>query len=333
MFERARVTLTAWYLIIIMAISLAFSVVIYKSITFELRRAKERQEKRVILRTFDQPPLFLFEDDIFTEISFRLRNTLMLINLAILVGAGGLGYYLAGKTLSPIQDMLDQQARFVSDASHELKTPLTAMRISLEVQLREKTIANNQARTILSDNLEEVIRLQKLTEGLLELSKPQLKKVLLPTKLSEIIGAAVKDVEPLAVSKSIKVEVANSKKSVTVLADSMSLQRAIVAIIENAIKYSDPESIVKIRTTIADKNVEVTVRDHGIGISSKDLPFITERFYRGDKSRSSVGYGLGLSIAHKTVKEHNGILTITPAQHGIGTNVVITLPYSAKLQK
>ncbi len=332
MFEKARITLTAWYLLIIMAISLAFSLVVFKSITFELTRARERQEKRMVIRPVDQPRMPLFEDEIFEEIQLRVRNTLVLINLAILIGAGGLGYYLAGKTLSPIAQMLDIQTRFISDASHELKTPLTAMRLALEVQLREKMLDPKNTKVVLRDNLEEVIKLQKLTEGLLELSKKPSKNDYIITTLSSIIESAVADVLPLADIKSITIKVSKAT-DIMIRANSMRLQRAIVAIIENGIKYSPAKSIIKITTSRKGSRIETVIRDYGVGIDPKDLPYLTDRFYRGDTSRHSEGYGLGLSIAKETMSQHGGDLEISPALRGKGTRVELTLPYSGSIQK
>lgn len=315
-----------------MAISFAFSVVIFKSITFELERARERQEKRILIRPYEQPPQFIFEDDIFGEISTRVRNTLFLINLAILVGAGGLGYYLAGKSLAPIKEMLEAQERFVSDASHELKTPLTAMRLGLEVQLREKNIDAKSTSVVLKENLDEVIKLQKLTEGLLELSKVPSKQALAPILLSDLIDSATIDVAPLAAAKAIELRVV-SPKHIIIKANKMKLQRSLVAIIENAIKYSPTNSSVKINTIRKTKTIEIVVRDYGLGIEAKDLPHLTDRFYRGDKSRSSQGYGLGLSIAKETLFEHGGTLEIVSQGSGKGTKVILAIPFSAKLQK
>lgn len=332
MFERARVTLTAWYLLIIMAISLAFSLVIYKSITFELSRAKDRQEKRMIVRSFEQAPPFVLDDDIFEDIKGRVRITLFLINIAILLGAGGVGYYLAGKTLSPIAEMLDIQTRFISDASHELKTPITAMRLALEVRLREKSRLDKATKIVLSENLDEVIKLQKLTEGLLELSKSPKQNKLTSTPLAEIIEGAIAEVKQLAKVKKIKLVVQNSKK-IIVQADKLKLQRSIVALIDNGIKYSPAASNINIKTYIKKSKVEIVIRDYGVGIDPKDLPHIKDRFYRGDKSRSSDGYGLGLAIAQTIIKEHGGDLMIAPTQSGKGTRVLVSLPYSASLQK
>src|SRR5690349_4348223 len=144
MFENARLKLTAWYLVIIMAISLMFSCVIYTSINTEFQRF-ERIQLRIhedIQEGFPIPPPRFGRPDpeMIEESRKRVVLILAVINVSILFLSGIAGYFLAGRTLKPIKKMVEEQRRFVTDASHELRTPLTALRSEIEVGLRNKQL-------------------------------------------------------------------------------------------------------------------------------------------------------------------------------------------------
>src|SRR5260370_24376310 len=126
MFQSARLKLTAWYLVLIMAISILFSLVLYRGITQEVDRSLRIQQFR-IYQAEHPDALFLApppptDPQVFEEASDRIKLILILINLGIFIVAGGAGYFLAGRTLKPIKEMVDEQNRFITDASHELRT-------------------------------------------------------------------------------------------------------------------------------------------------------------------------------------------------------------------
>ena len=135
-FRKARLKLTAWYLFIIMAISLSFSAFIYRGITQEFQRRLHTIERRLDFRGHGiRPPIgqaeFFIQD--LEETRQRVLLVLLYTNGAILAFSALAGYFLAGKTLKPIESVMEEQKRFVADASHELKTPLTALITSTEV--------------------------------------------------------------------------------------------------------------------------------------------------------------------------------------------------------
>jgi len=143
-FKTARLKLTGWYLLIVAILSLAFSVFIYKALTFEVDRFEKAQrvfiERR--LREDDSsdsigvlpPPRgpVPFNSDLIAETKRRILWEIVFTDAGILIITGGLGYFLAGKTLRPIKKMLEEQDRFISDASHEFKTPLTLFAANLK---------------------------------------------------------------------------------------------------------------------------------------------------------------------------------------------------------
>jgi len=185
MFKSARIKLTAWYLLIIMTISFSFSGVIYRASTFELDRVERAQRQRVERGwperfpaiPFDQqgdlPRFFRLDPAIIEETKNHLILFLVWVNSIILVTSALAGYFLAGKTLAPIENTLEEQKRFIADASHELRTPLTALKTSLEVALRDKKMTLPDAKKVLDDNLEEVESLKLLSDKLLSLARYQ----------------------------------------------------------------------------------------------------------------------------------------------------------------
>jgi signal transduction histidine kinase len=303
MFQSARIKLTAWYLAIIMTVSILFSLLVLNRFRRELRRP------------FPFPP----NPQIFLEIRQRLAVTLVFINGAIFFLAGGLGYVLAGKTLQPIQEMVEAQNRFISDASHELKTPLTSLKTAFEVYLRKKK------STIIKESLAEVNKLQVLTEGLLQLSYDQ-PIVLVPVALAVVVYQAVKRIQPLAQVKKISLSVAKTK--LKILGNQEQLVELLVILLDNAVKYSPAGSRIKLGVNRVDKKAIVTVADNGIGISRKDLPHIFDRFYRADAARARTGrggYSLGLAIAKKIVAAHRGSIKVASR---LGKGTVFQLTFS-----
>lgn len=303
-----------------MLISSFFSLVIYTQINSELEHIEYSQRLRQerIERTFGTLPPYIGDPasqiEVIQDARERVILTLIVINAIILTISGTAGYFLAGRTLRPIQLMLDEQHRFIADASHELRTPLTSLRSEIEVGLRSKSLSKKEAQALLTSNLEEVISLQHLSEELLQLaryssnSKEQLNKV---TNIVTIVEKSMRTVEPLATDK--KISLSYDKKIAQVYGEEQSLTQLFVILLDNAIKYSLPESTVSITTKIANKKICISVKDFGIGMDSSDIPHIFDRFYQANKSRTkqeSTGYGLGLSIARQIVKAHNGTITV-----------------------
>ncbi|TAL64214.1 MAG: hypothetical protein EPN88_11370, partial [Bacteroidetes bacterium] len=167
MFHSARLKLTAWYLLFIMFISLFFTVVIYRVLTGELERFARIQRFRMErhLYTDEYVPLPsnlppIIELELIEETKKRLMVVLAGINGGILILFGVLGYFLAGRTLRPIQEMVDEQNQFISDASHELRTPLTSLKSSMEVYLRDRHPTMREAKSLMNEGIDEVNKLQ-----------------------------------------------------------------------------------------------------------------------------------------------------------------------------
>lgn len=331
MFTIARKKLTLWYILILMSVSIAFSVVIYRGMSFEVERFVRLQQIR-FERRFDEygvPPPIFTEDVLVKEMKQHIILVLVGINIGIGVVMGAIAYFLAGKTLSPIRVMMEEQNRFVSDASHELRTPLTAMKSSLEVYLRDPKLTLSEARSVLSENIQEVNRLSSLSESLLTLSENESANRALFSSLIDltpIIKSSITQVIHVADSKKISFEFTHIS-NIKVVGNEEKLRELFTILFDNAIKYSPHNSSITVSVHSFKKYIEIQIADEGIGIEKNDIPHVFDRFYRSDRARSSSksgGYGLGLSIAKKIVQLHSGEITLT-SEVNKGTVVIVTL--------
>jgi two-component system, OmpR family, sensor histidine kinase CiaH len=340
MFHSARIKLTAWYLLIIMSVSIFFSAAMYNLLSNEVIRFDRMQRFR-IEREYDGIPHVLpprpnpNDMELINEVNQRIAISLLGINALIFVIAGGLGYLLAGKTLKPIQEMVDDQSRFVSDASHELRTPLTALKSSMEVFLRDKDAGLTDARSLIKESIDDVDNLNELSSSLLQLAQYQevtgnvkFEKV----GLRDLITDAVSRVEPLAKNKNVTI--VNESTGYEVKGVRSGLNELIIILLDNAIKYSRENGKVTVTTEKTDHHIKLLVKDEGIGIKTTDIPHIFDRFYRADVSRSEVntaGYGLGLAIAKRIVELHHGTISVE-SKINEGSVFVVSLPSSARIQ-
>ncbi|HVA96029.1 MAG TPA: HAMP domain-containing sensor histidine kinase [Candidatus Acidoferrales bacterium] len=329
MFQSARLKLTAWYLAIIMLVSVTFSFAFYQASTLEIQRVIVRihfLQSQATELSLPTPPEAIFTLDQLQGITNRLKIALVIINGIILVIAGGAGYFLAGRTLKPIQQMVDEQNQFISDASHELRTPIATLRAEMEASLLEKRLSDKGARKVIASNLEELGKLQELANSLLQLAHVSKKNVIYNDTVSmqEVIQSAYKKVSSLAKKKQIIFTL--SQVSGKVKGDKNSLIEVFVNLFDNAIKYSPEKTKVTIASMSKKRSVTILVTDEGVGIAPTDLEHIFDRFYRADKSRSQAdGHGLGLSIVKKIVTAHNGSIEVDSVYHK-GTTFTLTFP-------
>ncbi|NTU46635.1 HAMP domain-containing histidine kinase [Candidatus Roizmanbacteria bacterium] len=329
MFHSARIKLTAWYLLIIMVVSMVFSLAIYEVLHTELQRFAHVQRLRIERQIVPLP--IRFDPKELYEAEDRIRLILIMINAGILVIAGGLGYLLAGRTLRPIQEMVDEQNRFIADASHELRTPLTSLKSSIEVNLRDTHLSLAEAKLVLESNLEEVNELQSLSDALLQLAQYQRvnkKNMLEEVSLKAIMEQSLKKARCLAEKKQIIIS--SELEEIIMKADSNALFELFIILLDNAIKYSPEKSNIFVGVKKGEASVMISVADEGRGIDKKDVPYIFDRFYRVDKSRSkekSEGYGLGLAIAMKIVKTYKGTIEVSPNKDK-GTVFTVRIPLS-----
>jgi two-component system sensor histidine kinase CiaH len=327
----ATARLAASYLAIIMGLSIAFSFVLYKISALELRREIPPTNMFDPGQSFgnDSHGFHHFFQRRLEEGTGHLLGRLILLNLFVLLLGAALSYYLARRTLQPIEDAMAAQSRFVTDASHEIRTPLTAVMASNEVALRKPRLTLAQAKDVIRSNVEEMVKLKNLSDGLLSLSKQDAIPLdRQPVSLQDIAGEALNRILPAAQAKQISVE--DTVQAVKVLGDVTSLTQAVVTLLDNAVKYSPSKSAVYLEGGQKGGQGFISVRDEGSGIPAEDLPRIFDRFYRVDPSRTASteaanGHGIGLSIARQIIEQHQGQIRVS-SKPGKGSTLTIQLP-------
>lgn len=318
-----------------MLVSTLFSFAIYGNVASQIERLIHMQNERIqkfqneppldMPRPPDGPPMISTEELI--DQKRQLIYTLVIINLGVFVVAGGAGYLLAGKTLHPIKLMVDEQNQFISDASHELRTPIATLQAEMEGELLEKKISDKQARALIESNLEELGNLKHLANRLLQLNKihhfdNNSKK----EKLSIVGIIELAKNSTLSLAKKKKIDIKIKVPEIVIKGKKDTLIEVFTILFDNAIKFSPKGSKIIVKAKKINKKVQIEVLDKGVGISKKDLPHIFERFYRADKSRSATeGFGLGLSIAKKTIESHKGSIKVKSIVNK-GTTFTIELP-------
>lgn len=330
MFTKARLKLTVWYLAIIMTISLSFSAFIYRGIMFEFRRRLNAIEHRLELRRHGfRPPVgqvqFFVQD--LEDAKRHVLSILLYTNGIILVISAAAGYFLAGKTLRPIEKAMEEQKRFVADASHELRTPLTALTTAIEVALRDKKLKLKDARRVLKGGLEDIDDLRLLTNNLLAFARyPNNNVSFEEIELASIITRAIAKVAPITKKKKIKLTKRLGKTNV--VSDQKSLEKLFVILIDNAVKYTRKGGNISVTVKKDKGKAKIDIADTGVGIAKEDIPHIFDRFWRADQSRTksaTPGFGLGLSMAKQIVKQHKGSISVLSTP-GKGSTFTIILP-------
>lgn len=222
----------------------------------------------------------------------------------------------------------EARRRFVSDASHELKTPLASIRLLTDSILQSPEIDPDFTREFVSDIGEEADRLTRISEKLLTLTRLDAAPAvnLVPVDISGVVARVAHTLDLLSAQKSLTLTL-NLDHNCRVIATEDDLFQIIYNLIENAIKYNVPEGNVSVDVHCLDGQVHLLVADTGIGIPSDDLPKIFDRFYRVDKARSRAagGTGLGLSIVQDTVHQYNGIITARQRDGG-GSQFEVIFP-------
>lgn len=332
-FSSAYLKLTAFYVLIVMTISISFSVALYNISSKELGKGLDRQtgafqSLQLTPTGFVMPDFGQIRQEQIDESNNRLEVNLIYFNILILILSSGLSYFLARRTMQPIEEAMEAQNRFTADASHELRTPLTAMKSEIEVTLRDDDLKLDDAKKLLGSNLEEIGKLESLSNALLKLARYQdeARTKFEEISLEEAATEAYEKVESLANEKLIEFD--NVLENIFVRGDRASLVELFVILLDNAIKYSGKKSRIFISIKKEGHAAVVNIKDQGIGIKSSDLPYVFNRFYRADSSRSKEkvdGYGLGLSIAKQIVELHKGTISVS-SKPGKGSEFIVKLP-------
>ena len=243
--------------------------------------------------------------------------------------------------ISRLDQSFHQIRQFSSDASHELKTPLTILKGEVEVALRKERTSQDYEQ-ILRSNLEEINRMSKIVDNLLLLARTETGEIRLfkeEINLSQIVSEVVTQLTKLAHDKDLQIVATNHHEDTLLYGDALRIRQMLLNLIENSIKYTEPGGSISVSLernaphSLPSKEkgsydgVKIVVSDTGIGIAKEDQERIFGRFFRVDKARSGEqgGSGLGLSICKWIVEAHQGEISVE-SELGKGCRFIVKLP-------
>ena len=242
-----------------------------------------------------------------------------------------IGYLAASLNFmaTELSTLEEDQRKFIANVSHDFRSPLTSIKGYIEA-IMDGTIPYEMQDKYLNIILFETERLNKLTQGMLELNKYGKKGTMLDISRFDInntIKMVVQSFEGTCTQKKISFELILTGQTLFVSADMSKIQQVLYNLIDNAIKFSHADSSITIETTEKNEKVFVSVKDTGIGIPKDSIKKIWERFYKTDLSRGKdkKGTGLGLAIVKEIISAHNENINVISTE-GVGTEFIFTLP-------
>ena len=228
-----------------------------------------------------------------------------------------------------LQTIEEVRRRFVSDASHELKTPLASIRLLADSILQNSSVDMETVREFVSDIGEEADRLTRISQRLLALSRldARLQRERVPVDVGQVVEKVGHMLLPLAHSAQVELRY-QLQPHCMVLATQDDLYQVAFNLMENAVKYNQPGGSVTVEVAREEYWITLTVQDTGVGIPEEDLLRVFDRFYRVDKARSreAGGTGLGLSIARDTARLHGGDIMAQRGPDGVGARFTARFP-------
>jgi len=332
-FKEARVKLTIFYSILFLVLFWVFSFGLYFWISNSfgenyISQVQEQKQVGQFEGEFDDKNEEMLLN-IAGEVAItKLRNMLLILNGGFLIIIPVITWFLTRRTLTPVQQIHEQQKQFVSDVSHELRTPLSIMSGEIEIALR-KNRKSSEYIQVLTSSKQELAHLISLVENLLFLTRQDQKSISLQSEkvdLTDMLNNVISTLKEKNDKKKIALKFYPADESITIIGQASMLRQLFFNIIDNAIIYTPENGKINIALSTNTNHVIVKVIDTGIGITSEDQKKIFERFYRVDSSRSQTkGYGLGLAICQSIVSIHRGHIDIT-SKPGKGTTVSVYLP-------
>lgn len=218
--------------------------------------------------------------------------------------------YFASRSIAPVKEAFEKQRRFIADASHELKTPLTVINTNADVLLANSEDTINEQAKWLHHIKSETERMKTLTNDLLyltEMDDARTRMMHVPFNLSEAIDSVILTMEAVIFEKDLTLDY-DVEPNLTFTGSSEQMKQVAMILLDNAIKYANPNGLISVALKRHQGHIELSVTNTGPGIPAEHLGKIFDRFYRADPSRSrqNGGYGLGLAIAKSIVEQHRG---------------------------
>ena len=323
MFKSAVLKLTLWYVLLAMSLSLIFSSTLYIFANREIGEDLNRQYSELTKTETDnvKNPSIIEE-----ELNVSLQHLalgFLYLNATVLVLSSLVGYFLAKRTLKPIQEAHQAQVRFSEEASHELKTPLTSLKIATELAILSPRQDPKEFIKTLKDNLKDLNTLDNLINYLLLIARGEQGDQFERINLVDISNRALENVNLIARAKQIKIESKVSK--IYLKASRFKMIQLISILLDNAIKYSPKRSNIKLSIRRFRDQTIIQVTDQGVGIDKSEINHIFDRYYRSKNSKTNRGFGLGLSMAKDIVLKHKGSIEVK-SKLSKGTTFIIKLP-------
>lgn len=237
---------------------------------------------------------------------------------------------LFNQMMDELEKSYNKQKQFIEDASHELRTPITALEGHLSLLNRWGKKDEKILEESLQATNEEVKRLRRLVQELIELSRES-------TNLDEEgleiinpvtnINTIIKGLAPLHPEFSFEIHYEEKHKPVFIKCRASHFEQVVLILLDNAIKYTEDQKSIAVWIEQSETDVIIKIKDQGIGIAKEEIPYVFDRFYRADKSRNGQrgGYGLGLSIAKRLVESYEGKIDVSSVE-GEGTTFIISFP-------
>jgi len=232
------------------------------------------------------------------------------------------------QSFAALQSERDALRHFIGDASHELRTPITSLKLYNE--LMRDGVADEQARAeFLAESEKQLNRLQWITQNLLDLSRldaglTQLN--LTREDIDDVVLSVAASFKPVAADRAIELTVRKLAEPVRVWVDRARIEMALSNLIDNAVKFTPEHGRVEVAIlAVAHASVEISVKDSGMGISAEDLPHVFERFYRGQATQAVPGHGLGLAIVQSVAQAHGGQVGVT-SEVGVSSTFTLHIP-------
>ncbi|MDY0394070.1 sensor histidine kinase [Virgibacillus halophilus] len=271
---------------------------------------------------------FIRNIDVENQVMSRLLHIMIVGCVVGIIFAVAAGFFLAARALRPIKHAWDKQQQFVSDASHEIRTPIAVIQSRGEVLLQSPQATIQEKADDVSVILKECRRLTKLVKNLLTLARSDSNTIQLDRKkfaLNELLQDIVGHYAEFAQFQGKEISLA-PLPAITFYGDRDRIHQLLIILLDNAMKYTDKHGVVKLSAYETKHTINIEVADNGIGRKEEELANIFDRFYQVDKSRSKTdSLGLGLSIAVWIVEQHEGKIKVK-SQWGSGSCFTIVFP-------